>query len=292
MERFAKLPGGQTASAMAACARLGWKARYIGTFGGDDLGALGQGSLRAAGVDISCCRIVEEATNQFAVILVDAGSGSRTVLWDRHPALATEPSTVPLNAVTSGRVLLVDCHETRAATVAARTARAAGIPTVIDVERVSPGIDELLRQIDVIIAAEGFPAALTGRASPGAALRSMADAFRSAVVCMTLGHEGSLTLAAGREIRTPAADVHAVDTTGAGDVFRGGFIAGWLDAGAPAELEWVLQYANTVAGLKCRALGAREGVPTRDEVHAVLSGRSRGTGPARLPNTAAGSGGA
>ena len=50
---------------------------------------------------------------------------------------------------------------------------------------------------------------------------------------MTLGHEGSLTLAAGREIRTPAADVHVVDTTGAGDVFRGGFIAGWLDAGAP-----------------------------------------------------------
>ena len=166
MERFAKLPGGQTASAMAACARLGWKARYVGTFGGDDLGALGQGSLRAAGVDISCCRIVEEATNQFAVILVDASSGSRTVLWDRHPALATEPSTVPLNAVTSGRVLLVDCHETRAATVAARTARAAGIPTVIDVERVRPGIDELLRQIDVIIAAEGFPAALTAEQAP------------------------------------------------------------------------------------------------------------------------------
>ena len=200
MERFAKIPGGQTASAMAACARLGWKARYVGAFGGDELATLGQESLRAAGVDISYCRTVAEATNQFAVILVDARSGSRTVLWDRHPALATDPSAVPLNAVTSGRVLLVDCHETRAATVAARTARAAGIPTVIDVERVRPGIDELLCQIDVIIAAEGFPSTLTGRDSPGAALQSMADTFRSAVVCMTLGHEGSLTLAAGREI--------------------------------------------------------------------------------------------
>ena len=36
-------------------------------------------------MDISAARTVAGATNQFAVILVDARSGERTVLWDRHP---------------------------------------------------------------------------------------------------------------------------------------------------------------------------------------------------------------
>jgi len=38
-------------------------------------------------VDISVVRIVLGATNQFAVVLMDARSSERTVLWDQHPAL-------------------------------------------------------------------------------------------------------------------------------------------------------------------------------------------------------------
>ena len=79
----------------------------------------------AAGVDISAARTVAGATNQFAVILVDARSGERTVLWDRHPALTMEPADVPREAVTSGRLLIVDCHET-AGVDAGRALRARG----------------------------------------------------------------------------------------------------------------------------------------------------------------------
>src|SRR5678816_4750304 len=85
-------------------------------------------------------RTVNGATNQFAVILVDARSGERTVLWDRHPALNMQPGDVPEDAVASARLLIVDCHQTAASTHAARYARAAGIPTIIDVEKVRPGI--------------------------------------------------------------------------------------------------------------------------------------------------------
>src|SRR5260370_3631127 len=124
---------------MATCARLGWRARYIGSFGDDELGALSRESLTGEGVDISAARTVADATNQFAVILVDARSGERTVLWDRHPSLTLDPSGLPKAAVTSGRLLLVDCHETAAAAQAARYARDAAIPTVIDVDGVRPG---------------------------------------------------------------------------------------------------------------------------------------------------------
>jgi sulfofructose kinase len=272
LQRFAQLPGGQMATAAAACARLGWRASYIGSFGDDPRGTLSRQSLAAEGVDLHASWTASGATNQFAVVLVDARSGARTVLWDRHPGLTMDPARISPSAVDSGRMLIVDDQETAAALAAARCARARGIPTIIDVERVRPGTNELLQQIDVIAAAQSFPAELTGYEDPGRALEAMALEFHAPVVCVTLGDEGSLARAGGREIRTRAFPVDCVDTTGAGDAFRGGLAAGCLHA-PEGELEDVLAYANAVAALNCRALGARGGLPTADEVHRLLSGR-------------------
>lgn len=274
LQHFAHLPGGQMATASAVCARLGWRARYVGSFGDDALGQMGRDSLLAEGVDISAAWTVPGATNQFAVVLVDARSGDRTVLWDRHPGLTIDPARVPKAAVESGRILIVDCHDTEGATEAARHARACGVATMVDVERVRPGIEALLREIDVISAAQGFPEALTGCRDPGRALAAMAEEFSAPVVCVTLGAEGSLARCGGREIRTPGFAVNCTDTTGAGDAFRGGFAAGWLQS-PDGDLERVLAYANAVAALNCRGLGARGGMPTRAEVDDLILARPR-----------------
>lgn len=273
LQQFARLPGGQIATALTACAILGWKTRYIGSFGGDDLGQLSRDSLVQAGVDITASRTVEGATNQFAIVLVDARSGERTVLWDRHPGLATDPAVLPRAAITSGRMLIVDCHETTAAAEAARYAREVGIPTIVDVEHVRPGISELLRNIDAIIAAEQFPIEFSGHGAPGRALEAIEREFGAPLVCVTLGAEGSLARCGGREIRTPGFPVDCVDSTGAGDAFRGGFAAGCLRA-PDGEVEDVLMYANAVAALNCRALGARGGMPTAAEVAQLLYAKS------------------
>ena len=272
IRRHAYSPGGQAASAMVACARLGWRARYVGCFGDDDNGRRGRSSLAAEGVDIAACRVAPATRNGMSVILVDEGTGERTVLWARDPGLKLRAEDGEPAAVCAGRVLLVDCHETAAATTAAREARRAGIRTVVDVEHVRDGIDTLLAEIDVIVAAQDLPAALTGRDSPGAALRAIRDAYRPALVCVTLGPEGSLALIGDVEVRTPGFRVPVVDSTGAGDVFRGGFISGWLRGGDGAEVEDVLRYANAAAALKCRGLGAREASPTPAEVDALLAG--------------------
>jgi sulfofructose kinase len=271
MVAFAQLPGGQSASAAVALARLGHAVRYIGRFGDDEFGRIGLDSLRREGIDVSQVIEVPGATSQFAVILVDRDHGTRTVIWNRHPGLAMTPDDVPASAVADARVVLVDCHETAAVTAAATHARRAGARTVVDIERVRPGIDALLRQIDVVIAAEAFPAAYTGQASLGAALAALQAECGAAVVCATLGRDGSLARAGGREFRTRGFSVDVVDTTGAGDVFRAGFIGGWLAAGDDADLETVLRWANAAAALKCRGLGARAASPTAAEVQALLA---------------------
>jgi sulfofructose kinase len=272
LQQFARMPGGQIATALVTCARLGWRTRYVGSFGDDELGVMSRDSLTKEGIDISSARIVAGTTNQFAVILVDQASGERTVLWDRQPALTMEPRDVPQEAVTSGRMLIVDCHETAAATQAARYARGAAIPTVLDVEKVRPGIADLLHQIDVIIAAQDFPTALTGYEDVGRALEAIAREYAASVVCVTLGQDGSLARCRNREIRTPAFPVKCVDSTGAGDVFRGAFVAACLRS-PDGDIEEALSYAGAAAALSCRALGARGGIPRPDEVERLLLAR-------------------
>jgi len=68
LESYSKRPGGQMATAAAVCARPGWRARYIGAFGSDDLAVRGRESLTAEGVDVSAAWDVPGATSQFAVI--------------------------------------------------------------------------------------------------------------------------------------------------------------------------------------------------------------------------------
>lgn len=272
IKRFTREPGGQAATAMVACARLGYRARYIGRFGDDENGAFGLESLRRANVDVSVCTTVTGASTQFAVILIDGETGDRTVLWDRDTALRTDPSNVSLD-VCSGRVLLVDCHETEASTRAAHLVRAMGHPVVIDVEKVRPNIELLLREVDVIIAAEDFPSRFTGVGDIGRALSVMSHEVPAPIICVTLGREGTLTLVKGQEIRTLGFDVPVVDTTGAGDVFRGGFISGWFHYGVGAKVENVMTYANAAAALNCRAVGARAGIPSADEVNRLISTR-------------------
>ena len=82
--------------------------------------------------------------------------------------------------------------------------------------------------------------------------------FGASLVCVTLGAQGSLAWCNGREIRTPAFPVDCVDSTGAGDCFRGAFAAACL-AMPHGDIEDVLSYANAVAALNCRALGSRGG---------------------------------
>ncbi len=271
VREVARLPGGQVATAMVACARLGLRARYVGRVGDDAFGRIGVASLAGEGVDVAGVEVVPGATSRFALVIVDAATSARTVLWDRDRRLEMDPVALPVDVLTSGRVLHVDATDVAASTAAARAARRAGARTTIDIDHAGAGVEALLAEIDVIIAAATVPAALTGYGDLGRALAAMEDAYPGRVIGVTLGEQGSLVRCGGREIRTPAFRVAVVDTTGAGDVFRAGFIAGWLGAGAGAALEDGLVYANAAAALACRQLGARAGAPHADEVAAYLA---------------------
>jgi sugar/nucleoside kinase (ribokinase family) len=266
-------PGGEAATAAVGLARLGWHSAYIGRFGDDGWGQRGREALAHEGVDVERCVVVPGVSSRLAIILVDSSTASRTILWRRAPELGLEPTDVTDADLRRTRVLLVGSDDVPAMTSAARRARVEGVRTVGDLERIHPGTDSLLRELDVVIMAAAFPEALTGIAQLGAALRAVAEQSGAALACVTLGADGCLAWAGGREVRVPAFNVEVVDTTGAGDLFRAGVISRWLQEPAEPTVEDLLRYGAAVAALNCRAAGAWAGAPRRLEVEQFLESR-------------------
>src|SRR4030067_2328133 len=81
MLRFSKQGGGPVATAMVALSRWGVKTKYIGKVGEDEMGQFSLHSIQQEGVDVSSVTINPNATNQFAMIIVDGPTGERTILW-------------------------------------------------------------------------------------------------------------------------------------------------------------------------------------------------------------------
>jgi sulfofructose kinase len=270
LEVLSTMVGGQIATALVAVARLGFKARYLGGIGDDDLGRRVRGTLAAEGVR-SEARTRKGVRTRGAIVLVDRRTGARTILEDRDPRVALRPSEVEAATVASGRVLLIDARDPAISLKAARLARAAGVPVVLDVERAGRGIRQLLRAVDVIVTSADFPREATAERNVAKALASLAASSGAGVVIATRGSRGSVAWVGGRIFRTVGFRVKAVDTTGAGDAFRGGLIAGWLAARAPVEPASVLEYANAVAALNCCELGAQAGLPSKAQVAALVT---------------------
>jgi sulfofructose kinase len=269
LDRFEAMPGGQTATALVACARLGHLTRYVGALGRDDAGAAIERALTRESVNVAA--VWRDAVpSRVAVVLVDRATGKRTVLERRDPRLTLRVDELDPAIITSGRVLMVDAVDVEASILAARAARAAGVPAVVDVDSSSPRIHELLRLIDVLVVPQSFLDAASPSESVGDALRKLEAEFRPAIAIATLGPDGSLARFEGREIRTPALSLAVVDTTGAGDAFRAGFVSAWLRAGGAPDIETLLRQANAVAGLNCRAVGAQAALPTPTELDGVL----------------------
>ena len=260
--------GGQVATALVTCQRLGLTTRYIGKVGDDEAGRFQLASLKEEGVDLHYTRVVPETPNQFGTIIVDRATGERTVFWDRDPRLAVAPSELDAEAITSARVLHIDGCDVEAAVRAAQWARKASIPVVADLDTIYKKVETLFPLIDYLIASTNFLPAVTGKEDPFLVLEYMASEYRMRATGMTLGREGALMLSEGQFYYSPGFVVETVDTTGAGDVFHGAFIYGLL---AGWDLAHMLDFANAMAGLNCSALGARGGIATQAEAEKLMA---------------------
>jgi sulfofructose kinase len=269
-------PGGQVASALVACARLGLRVRYVGTVGDDERGRIQLDSLQSAGIDLAHVQIRTGCANQSAYIVIDQSTGERTIFWRRDDCLCIDPGAISADQVASGRLLLIDGHDTAAVARAAELARAERIPVVVDVDTIYAGFDRVLPNVDYLVASSEFPTAWTGERDIFRALEQIQHRYEMKVAAMTLGAHGALARIDGAFVYSPAFVVNCVDTTGAGDVFHGGFCYAVLK-GMP--MRQALEFSNAMAALNCTAYGARGGICGPEAVRALIARGERRVHP-------------
>jgi sulfofructose kinase len=257
--------GGQVATTLAACATLGLRAAYVGTFGDDANGQRVRDALTAARVDTSHAA-VRTAPNRHAVILVDERNGDRTVVWHRDPTLAMRMDDIPSAVVSDARLLHVDDLDGDASIAAARMAVDTGVPVTSDVDRMTDQTHALIALSTVPILSAHVPTALTGERDPERALRKLRKSH-SGWLCVTLGTDGAMLLEGDHLHHMPAFAVEAIDTTGAGDVFRAAFIYALLQSQRPTE---ILRFASAAAAISCTREGAMTSVPTLEEIEQLI----------------------
>jgi len=260
-------PGGQVASALVACSRLGLRTKYVGTAGDDERGRVQLDALRAATVDVSDVQIRHGCPNQSAYIIIDRSTGERTIFWRRDECLRIRPDDITEAQITCGRLLLIDGHDTPAVARGAEIARARRIPVVVDVDTIYSGFDRVLPNVDYLVASSEFPAAWTGENDPFLALEKIQERYGMRVAAMTLGPHGALARENASFVYSPAFVVNCMDTTGAGDVFHGAFCYAVLE---DMPLREALEFSNAMAALNCTAYGARGGISGAEQVRDLM----------------------
>ena len=257
--------GGQTATALATCVSLGLTAKYVGATGTDENGSRIRVELARRGIDTTDA-VIRDIPNQFAIIMVDEERGERIVLWDRDERLKLRPRDLPADTIASARLVHVDDVDQPAAIAAGDMARDAGLPVTSDIDRVTDLTPALVSAVTVPIFAEHVPAELTGKSDHESALQALRENHHSMLI-VTLGARGAVALHEDRFIVSPGFPIQAIDTTGAGDVFRGGLVCALLQDWAP---ERALRFANAAAAVSCTRLGALNGVPTLAEIEETM----------------------
>ena len=216
-------PGGQVASAMVACARLGLRTKYIGTIGDDERGRIQWRACAPRASIWTTCRAARAAPTNRPTSSSTAPPASARCSGRGPSACASIPREITPDQILCARLLHIDGHDTPAVAHAARIAHGAGIPVTVDVDTIYHGFDRVLPHVDYLIASSEFPAQWTNERDPLRALELIQQEYGMRVAAMTLGAHGALALENGRFLYSPAFVVNCVDTTGAGDVFHGAF---------------------------------------------------------------------
>jgi sugar/nucleoside kinase (ribokinase family) len=241
-----EVSGGAAANTVAGLASFGASSAFVGKVRDDQLGAVFAHDIRAAGVMYDTPFAADGPATARCLIVVTPDA-QRTMNTYLGAAVGLRPADVDVATIRGAAVTFLEGYlwdppeAIEALRLAVSTARDAGRQVAFSlsdpfcVERHRHEFMELIeRDVDLLFANEHEAASLFKGESLDDVMDDVASLCDMAVV--TRGAAGSVVLAGSERVVVPAAPVaDVVDTTGAGDLFAAGFLAGYVRGAEPAR---------------------------------------------------------
>ena len=232
-----EVSGGAAANSMAGAASFGSRVAYVGKIRDDQLGAVFQHDIRAAGVHFATPIAPDGPPTARSLILVTPDA-HRTMSTYLGAAVELGPEDIDTDLVARCAVTYLEGYlwdkprakdAFRVAMAAARGAGRRVSLTLSDsfcVERHREEFRALVEtEVDILFANEEEILALTQTRDLGTAVAAVRG--RSEIVVVTRSEHGSMVVTADDTVEVPAAPLERlVDTTGAGDLYAAGFLHG------------------------------------------------------------------
>lgn len=283
--------GGAPANACAAIARNGLEAGFLGKLGDDDFGRFLKETLEEKGVKVLCPELTKEAVTTLAFVTLYE-DGERSFTFARKPGADMMLTCADVDAAGLSQARLVHAGsfgmsqnpERDATKYALKLAKEQGKMVSFDVNyrdtvweseaACKAEVDSILAYVDFLKISEEELNFVGGEEN----IPHFMKENGITVVIETLGSEGARYFYDGKEGIVRGHKVKAVDATGAGDAFWGGFLSRILMETTVNRAEDVteelvrkaLEYGNASGGLCVQKMGGIPALPTREEIEAFL----------------------
>ena len=257
--------GGSAGNTVVALAQLGGKAFYSCRVANDELGAFYRDDLLANGVvsNLTDSQIVAGQTGSCMVMVTpDAERSMSTFLGATadidHTALHPQ-DIVKSKVYYMEGYLAASPTGTDAALKGRAIAKEAGVAlaaTLSDMSMINfcrPGLDAMVGDgLDYLFCNEEEAQVWCGSTDLAEICQRLSQIAR--VVCLTRSAKGCVVLEGGQQTTVPAAQVKAIDTNGAGDMFAGAFLYAVTQGHSHTQAAWL---ANQSAGKVVSQYGNR-----------------------------------
>jgi len=276
---FVVSPGGAAANFAVACSKLGLKAGLIGCVGSDDYGKMLIDDLVRNKVDTSHVRIVEDAPTG-KVIIVVTPDGERRMIAYRGANLKLSADLLDREYLSKAKwVYAASIHSldlVREIAKAAREAKAlfAWDPGSIPVKTgLTREMLKILEETNILFLNEREAMTLAQADSLNEAIREL-DKIGFDCLVVKRGVKGALCCHKGAVIKSEAFRSLVVrDTTAAGDIFNAAFLYCIIRG---KRIEEALRIANVAAAIKIQGRGARQSIPSYEEIERYMGEPQKG----------------
>lgn len=269
---------GTAAGTAIDMARLGLNVSTVGVVGNDELGKWLTLKMSTEGVDTAGLSI-DPSKPTSATMLPIRPNGERPALHVKGANTSLSLDHIDWDLIESadyvhvGGTCLLDSFDGKPTGEVLRRAQAAGAVTSLDMLGMPDAdFDRLfgpaLPYLDWFLPNDDDARMVSGRSDLAEAVAWLNDQGVGGTV-ITLGAEGaSYTSPAGNEIRVPAYDIDVVDTTGCGDAFSGGFIAGLVEG---RDIEGAMEIGVASGSMVATGLGSDAGIVDRASLDTFMA---------------------